>query len=399
MSSDISSKRITIIGSTGSIGTSTCEVIDSMPDRFDVVGLAARNNVETLTDQVSKYRPKVVAVLDETAAETCRDELTRFGAALLTGQDGVTELAGMPDTDLVVGAAVGAGGLAPLFAAIDAGHTVALANKEPLVMAGELVMARARERGVDVLPVDSEHNALFQCLEGKDPLEVRRVILTASGGPFYGSTLSELADITPAQAVDHPTWDMGPKVSVDSATLMNKGLEVIEAMCLFGLPLDKVEILIHPQSIIHGMVEFVDGGVLAYVSRPDMKTPIQHALTWPERTVTSFERIDIVRSSPWTFAEPELDQFPCLALARRAASRGGTYPAVLSAANEVAVETFMDGGISFTDIPTIVEQTMAAHVESELFSLDTVLAADRWARSYARELTTADRDLTKGVSS
>lgn len=383
MSSESEKKRVCIIGSTGSIGTSTCDVIDSMPDRFDVVGLAAGKNAAVLADQVAKYKPKLVAIADETVADEHRNSLTRTGATLVTGPSGVKHMAALPEADVVVCAAVGASGLAPLFAALDAGHTVAIANKEPIVMAGELVMARARERHAAVLPVDSEHNALFQCLEGRSADEVRRIILTASGGPFYRSTSVELADISPEEAIAHPTWDMGPKVSVDSSTLMNKGLEVIEAMWLFGVPLDKIEILIHPQSIIHGMVEFVDGSVMAYVSRPDMRVPIQHALTWPERVPTSFDLVDLVESAPWTFAEPELDQFPCLALARQAASRGGTFPAVLSAANEVAVELFMTDKIGFTDIPVVVERTLAAHSESGPFSLESVLAADEWARSEA----------------
>jgi 1-deoxy-D-xylulose-5-phosphate reductoisomerase len=383
MSSESGKKRVVLIGSTGSIGKSACDVIDSMPGRFEVVGLAARNNVAALAGQVAKYGPKMVAVVDDTAVEGRRTELTGQGAELVTGPEGVVRVAAMPEADIVVGAAVGASGLAPLFAALDAGHTVALANKEPVVMAGELVMARARERGASVLPVDSEHNALFQCLEGHLADEVSRVILTASGGPFYGSTPSELAGITPAQAVAHPTWNMGPKVSVDSATLMNKGLEVIEAMWLFGLPLEKIEILIHPQSIIHGMVEFVDGSVMTYVSRPDMRVPIQHALTWPERVETAFDRIDLVGSAPWTFADPDFCQFPCLALARHAAAKGGTFPAVLSAANEVAVESFLADRIGFMDIPVVVERTLAAHSESGPFSLDAVLAADEWARAEA----------------
>jgi len=379
-------KRVVIIGATGSIGTSTCDVIDSLPGRFDVVGLAAGSNGELLAERVEKYRPQVVAVADDATAERYRDALTRYGATLFAGSEGVARVAAWPEADTVVCAAVGASGLDPLFAAIDAGHTVALANKEPLVMAGELVMARASERGVAVLPVDSEHNALFQCIDGCRPDDVRRIILTASGGPFYRATRDELANIEPEQAVNHPTWRMGRKVSVDSATLMNKGLEIIEATWLFGMPLDKIEVLIHPQSIVHGIVEFVDGGMVAYVSRPDMRIPIQCALTWPERLETAFERLDIVGSAPWTFAEPEVSQFPCLDLARRAAQAGGTFPAVLNAANEVAVESFMEKEIGFLDIARVVERTVSAHTESDSFSLEVVKMADKWARIEAGRL-------------
>ncbi len=384
-------KRVVIIGATGSVGTSTCEVIDSLSDRFEVVGLAAGSNGEALAERVERYQPQAVAVADAMVAERYRDALTRYGARLFAGADGVVEVAAWPEADTVVCAVVGASGLEPLIAAIDAGHTVALANKEPLVMAGELVMARARERGVRVLPVDSEHSALFQCLDGRPADEVRRVILTASGGPFYRATPEELAAVEPQDAVNHPTWRMGSKVSVDSATLMNKGLEVIEATWLFGLPLEKIEVLIHPQSIIHGMVEFVDGSVMAYVSEPDMRIPIQYALTWPERVSTAFGRLDIVGSAPWTFAEPELGRFPCLDLARRAAQAGGTFPAALNAANEVAVEAFMDREIAFLDIARVVERTVSAHTESDSFSLETVKMADQWARAEAARLVAERR--------
>jgi len=391
MSANITEKRVAIIGSTGSIGRSTCEVVDALAGRLVVVGLAAGSNGALLAEQVERYRPHVVAVADARVAERYRDALTRYGSTLFAGPDGVVQVAAWPEADTVVCGAVGASGLDSLFAAIEAGHTVALANKEPLVMAGELVMARARECGATVLPVDSEHNALFQCLENRRSEEVRRVVLTASGGPFYRATRAELADISPKQAVNHPTWRMGPKISVDSATLMNKGLEVIEAMSLFGLPLDRIEILIHPQSIIHGMVEFVDGGVMAYVSRPDMRVPIQFALTWPDRIAAPFDRIDIVGSGPWTFAVPEVTEFPCLDLARRAAQAGGTFPAVLNAANEVAVEAFIQKEIGFLDIARVVERTVSAHTECDSFSLETVKMVDRWARTEAGRLVAERR--------
>jgi len=383
MPSEPHKKRVAIIGSTGSIGTNTCEVVDSMPGRFDVVGLVAGSNGALLAEQVEKYRPQVVAVADAGVADQYRDALTRYDAAVLTGAAGIATVASWPEADTVVCAMVGACGLDPLFAAIDAGHTVALANKEPLVMAGELVMARARERGVAVLPVDSEHSALFQCLDSRPADDVRRVVLTASGGPFYRETPAELVDVDPDQAVNHPTWRMGRKISVDSATLMNKGLEIIEASWLFGLPLDKIEVIIHPQSVIHGMVEFVDGSVIAYASRPDMRVPIQYALTWPDRVATSFDRLDIVGSAPWTFEVAETDRFPCLELACRAARAGGTFPAVLNAANEVAVESFLQKQIGFLDISNIVEHTLSAHAGIEPLSIDTLKEADRWARAEA----------------
>ncbi len=373
-------KRVTILGSTGSIGTSALDVIRFHRERFTVSGLAAHRNTGELEAQIREFSPAAVAVGCEEAAANWTPP---NGLTPLSGAEGVVELARRP-ADIVLCAMVGAAGLEAVLAAIDAGIDVALANKEPMVMAGELIMDRAEAKGVRVLPVDSEHNAIFQCLEGHAASDVHNVFLTASGGPFYGTPREQLQNVTPEQATNHPTWDMGAKISVDSATLMNKGLEVIEAMRLFRMPLDMIEVIVHPQSIIHSLVEFTDGSILAHMGVTDMRMPIQFALTWPERIEPPLHRLDLTRIAAMTFAKPDFTAFPCLKLALDAARHGGTAPAILNAANEEAVTAFCRRESTFLSISDVVAETMATVDAAPARTLDSVLEADRAARSAAR---------------
>lgn len=373
-------KRITILGSTGSIGRSALQVVRDCPEQFDVAGLAAHANVELLARQAEEFRPEYVAVADEAAGERLASMNVRCPAR--TGPEGVELLAAAP-VDIVLCAIVGSAGLKPLLAAIDAGNRIALANKEPLVMAGDLVMERARAHGVEILPVDSEHNAVFQCLQGNRLADVHRVHLTASGGPFHGQSRESLSAVNPEQAINHPTWDMGAKVSVDSATLMNKGFEVIEAMRLFDLPLEKVEVIIHPQSIVHSLVEFNDGSILAQLGITDMRFPILFALTWPERVQSPLGRLNLATIRELTFAAPDFAEFPCLGHALRAAKTGGTAPAVLAAADEVAVSAFCKGQIRFLQIEEVVRSVLDACPPGDGASIEAVEAADAEARRKA----------------
>lgn len=380
MSGSNSPLRLVILGSTGSIGQSTLEVVRRYPGRFCVAGLSTNRNTDLLARQIQEFAPQAVSVGDAASRETlcgCFPGLT-----VLDGASGLEELAGM-DADVVVCGIVGAAGLLPVIRAIDAGHRIALANKEPLVMAGRLVMEHARRRGAEVLPVDSEHNAIFQCLHGHRTEDVCSIHLTASGGPFYGKPRATLADVSPEQAASHPTWDMGAKISVDSATLMNKGLEIIEAKWLFGLPLEKIDVVIHPQSIVHSLVEFTDGSILAHLGVTDMKFPILFALTWPERVPVAMERLNLARMGTLSFAAPDFKEFPCLQLALDAARAGGTAPAVLNAANEVAVEAFCRKAIGFLDISEIVRRVLDAVPVEEDRDLDAILGVDATARRLA----------------
>ncbi len=379
-------RRISILGSTGSIGRSALDVVRHYPGRFEVVALSAGSNVDLLMRQVAEFNPRYVAVADCAAAEAVRD--FRPDIEVWSGPEGLERIGTVP-VDIVLSAVVGAAGLPPLVSAIDAGNSVALANKEPLVMAGRLIIERARARGVRVLPVDSEHNAIFQCLHGHRIEDVQCVHLTASGGPFYGRRRETLCDVTPDQAARHPTWDMGRKISVDSATLMNKGLEVIEAMWLFDLPLDKVRVVIHPQSIVHSLVEFTDGSILAHLGITDMKFPILFALTWPERVETTMGRLDLTKMRELTFAAPDFSEFPCLAHAFNAARTAGTAPAVLNAANEAAVDAFCRGRIGFLQICDVVGGVLDSSETLPDTSLDVVLDADREARRRAARLIDA----------
>jgi 1-deoxy-D-xylulose-5-phosphate reductoisomerase len=377
-------KPLSILGSTGSVGTNVLRVVEAFPDRLRVVGLAAGRNVGRLAEQVARHRPSTVSV----AGVRERDALARLvdlaGTRVAVGEEGMTEVATHPEARLVVSAAVGAVGLVPTYRALEAGKDVALANKETLVMAGELMLACSRSAGGRLLPIDSEHSALHQCLDGRRPEEVRRLVLTASGGPFRNRPRDTFGRITPKEALNHPTWNMGPKITIDSATLMNKGLEVIEARWLFSVPPASVEVLIHPQSVVHSMVEFVDGSVLAQLGVTDMRLPIQYALSYPERWQAAIPGMDWSQGLSLGFEAPDRERFPCLDLAYRALERGGSLPAVLNAANEEAVAAFLDERIPFTAIPDAVLEVMDDHPTAPVAGLDEVLEADAWARRRTR---------------
>ncbi len=375
-----------ILGCTGSIGRQALEVARSLPDRIRVVGLGARRDAHTLADQVREFQPDAVALAEPESAEAFRAQLPGFRGELRAGEDALEWLARWPEADLVLVAVTGIAGLRPTLGAIGAGHDVALANKETLVAAGHLVRRAQEARGVRLLPVDGEHSAIFQLLEGRDPATVARIVLTASGGPFLRRPPSSLSTVTPEEALQHPTWRMGPKVTVDSATLMNKGLEVIEARWLFDLPPDRIQVVIHPQSVVHGMVELTDGTVLAHLSPPDMRPFIQYALTYPDRAEVSYARMDWGRSSMLSFEPPDLERFPCLQYAYEALRRGGTTPAVLNAANEEAVERFLRRELSFSEIPRAIRLALDLHEPRPDPSLEEVLEADRWARAVVRRL-------------
>ena len=374
-------KRITVLGSTGSIGQSTLDVISRNTSRFKAVALAAGRNVDLLEEQIRAFRPDVVAVADETMAEEL--SLRVNNVRILYGPDGINQAAGYEGADLVISAIVGSAGLLPTITAIRAGKDIGLANKEALVMAGSIVMAEAKRNNVRIIPVDSEHSAVYQCLEGRKKEEIRRIMLTASGGPFVNRMKHELDAMTAEDALKHPNWSMGKKISIDSATLMNKGLEVIEACCLFDISPDYVDVLIHPQSIVHSMVEFRDRTYLAQLSMPDMRAPIAYALSYPERLDTPIHGLELDRVGTLTFRKPDHDSFPCLSYAYGAIRAGGTVPAVLNAANEVAVYAFLDKRIGFNDIPAVINRTIKHHESLSHPSLDAVLAADRWARDTA----------------
>jgi 1-deoxy-D-xylulose-5-phosphate reductoisomerase len=382
-----SMKRLAILGSTGSIGQSTLAVVAEHPEEFAVTGLAAGQNVKVLAEQIRQFRPAKVSVQSELVAGQLRELLPREGAPeVLWGPEGAREVAVATGADLVVSAMVGAVGLEPTLAAIQAGLPVALANKETLVAAGSLVMAAARAKGVSIIPVDSEHSAIFQALHGQRPEDVQLLWLTASGGPFRAWEAERLGQVTAAQALKHPNWSMGPKITIDSATMMNKALEVIEASVLFDLPVDKVRVYIHPQSIVHSLVEFVDGSVLAQLGMPDMRLPIAYALTYPRRLPLNSPPLDLCRIGQLTFETPDTTRFPGLALGYAAAKTGGTMPAVLNAANEMAVAAFLQDRLTFMGIPETVEATMEAHEPQPLESLEQILAVNRWARDFAHDL-------------
>ena len=375
-------RRVVVLGSTGSIGTNTLDVIAALPDRFEVVGLAARTRRAELFAQAERFHPEWVALLD---GERTTDGLPR-GVDLLADADAVARRVQDPDVDVVVSAVVGAAGLCGTWAALEAGKSVALANKETLVVAGQLVMDLAAERGGRLLPVDSEHSAVFQAIAGQ-PAAVERVVLTGSGGPFRGRTRDQLRAVTVDEALAHPTWRMGPKITVDSATLMNKALEVIEARWLFGLPPERVEVIIHPESMVHSFVEFADGSVLAQVSPPDMRLPIQYALTYPDRVPGPARRLNWRELAAFHFEPPDRATFPALDLGYEVAVRGGTAGAVLNAANEAAVEAFLDRRLSFLDIPRACRAVLDAHTFDPAPTLDGLWAADRWARQEVRRWT------------
>ncbi len=381
-------RRVVLLGSTGSIGCSTLKVARDLPDRIEIVGLAAAGNIEKLADQARATGVRHVALYDASKESALR-ALLPSGVQIHVGADGLTSLATLAAADIVLVAIVGTAGLQPALAAIEAGKDLAIASKEILVMAGEIITTAAARHGVKLLPVDSEHNAIFQCLDGHrgGQEEVSRLILTASGGPFRTLAAADLAQVTPAQALRHPTWDMGPKVTIDSATLFNKGLEMLEARWLFGIGMERIDVLVHPQSIVHSMVEFRDGSVLAQLSRPDMCFPIQYALTWPDRVAGGLCAPDFPTLAKLEFEAPRNDVFPALGLARRAGLTGGTLPAVFNAANEVAVAAFRDGRLAFPGIWACVAAVMDAHTVQASASLAAVVAADRWARDTASTMS------------
>jgi 1-deoxy-D-xylulose-5-phosphate reductoisomerase len=380
-------KRIAILGSTGSIGQSALSVVDAHPDRLAVVGLAAGENTERLAGQIARYRPRIVAMASDAALHRLKQQGPFAGVTLAgAGRDGLVAVASHPDVDLVLCASSGTEGLEAVLAAIQHDKTIALANKEVLVMAGGIVTEAARARGVTILPVDSEHNAIHQCLHGRHASELQRVVLTASGGPFRGRTASDLSSVSSADALKHPTWRMGRKITIDSATLMNKGLEVIEAHWLFGIRADQIDVVIHPQSVVHSMVEFVDGSVIAQMGVTDMRLPIQYAFSYPERWRTWLPSLDLARAGRLEFGVPDTDAFPCLRLAYRALAAERSLPVVLNAANEVAVARFLEGRLGFTSIAHVIERTMEAHQAAQVATLVEVRAVDRWAREYAQEV-------------
>ncbi len=374
------------MGSTGSIGRSTLSVVEKFPDRFRVVALAAGNNSDLIERQVRQFRPSIVSLADERAAESLRSKCSDLRVGVFSGADGMARAAAADEADITVSAIVGTAGLVPTMAAIRAGKTVALANKEVLVTAGELVIDECRSRKVSLLPVDSEHSAIFQCLHAGESRDVRRLILTASGGPFRTCSEKDLAKVTKAQALNHPNWSMGKKITIDSATLMNKGLEVIEARWLFGLPPEKIKVLVHPQSIVHSMVEYRDGAVVAQLGMPDMKGPIAYALSYPERLEGVSPALDLARVGALTFEEADSSRFPCLSYAYDALRAGGSMPAVLSAANEVAVKYFLDEKIAYGDIARVIKATMDGHAPSAVMTVEDVLKADLWARQEAEKI-------------
>ena len=385
ISKHLNRKKVSILGSTGSIGCNTLRVIAAFGDEFEVVALGAGSNIGVLADQIERFRPRVVSVGNEVGVDLLLVELRRRGVAppahIGIGVDGLVEVATCDGAEIVIGAVVGALGLLPTWRALQLGRRVALANKETLVIAGELMTAAAAESGAELLPVDSEHNALHQCLRGEKRDEVKRVILTASGGPFRNSTREEIDQATPAAALRHPTWRMGAKITIDSATMMNKGLEVIEAHWLFGCQPDQIDVIVHPQSVVHSMVELVDGSIIAQLGVTDMRHAIQYALTWPERRPSVLPPLDLAALSRLEFFAPDFDRFPCLRLAYDALRAGGTMPAVLNAANEVAVSAFLEERITFGRIAGLIEDACAAHTPRPVADLETVLAADAWARS------------------
>ena len=379
-------KRLVILGSTGSIGTQTLEVVRALaPSSISIVGLAARRNVTALVAQAREFRPKVVAVADEASAAAAAAALRPLGITVCSGPAGVEAAAAEAEADLVVNALTGSDGLAPTVAAIEAGCDVALANKETVVMAGRYVLGLARRRGVTILPVDSEHSSLFQLLAGRDPGEVSRLILTASGGPFVDVDADALAHVTVEAALQHPVWDMGDRITIDSATLMNKGLEVIEARWLFDIPSDRIDVVVHRQSVVHGMVGLTDGTCMAHLGVPDMRAPIQYALTYPFREPSLAARLDMHTQLSLTFERPDLARFPCLRLAYEALRAGGTTPACLNAANEVAVGAFLVERLPFLGIPAVVERVLEAHQPMPDDELGIIRMADRWARERALE--------------
>ncbi|HHY91361.1 MAG TPA: 1-deoxy-D-xylulose-5-phosphate reductoisomerase [Clostridiales bacterium] len=380
-------KQISILGSTGSIGMQTLDVIKSNPEMFKVVGLSANQNIDLIEQQIREFQPEAAALMDERMALELKKRIGKgIKTEILSGLDGLITIATLQKADMVVVSVVGMIGLIPTLKAIQRKKSIALANKETLVTAGEIVMAEAKKQGVQIIPIDSEHSAIFQCLRGHTVEDIERIILTASGGPFRGYSKEQLQYVSPQEALKHPNWNMGKKISIDSATLMNKGLEVIEAKWLFCLDVSKIDVVVHPQSIIHSIVEYKDHSMLAQMGYPDMRIPIQYALTYPVRIENRFKKLDLLEISALTFEKPDVNAFPCLNLAYQAAKQGGSLPTVLNAANEEAVHYFLQGKIGFYDIPKIVELALTKHQVCYQLDLAEILEADRWAREFAQSL-------------
>ena len=382
-------KTIIILGSTGSIGTNTLDIVQRFPDEFRVAGLTAGNNIDKLEEQIRAFTPRVVAVSQEAAAVTLRQRCAGLPVEILSGEAGIAQVASLPEAELVISAIVGAAGLVPTLTAIRSGKHIALANKEPMVMAGKLMQEEAHKHHVRIFPVDSEHSAIFQSLEGHRIEDVRRLILTASGGALWTMAKDELQHVTPEQALKHPNWKMGSKITIDSATLMNKGLEVVEARWLFDIPESRIEVMVHRESIIHSLVEYEDRSMIAQLGLPDMRTPISYAMRYPERLPLDLPSLDLTEIGTLSFCKPDHDRFPCLNLGYESLRTGGTMPATMNAANEIAVDAFLNGGIRFTEIAEVIRHTMDAHTPKAVSSLEDALEADRWAREKAESLVHA----------
>lgn len=378
-------KNISILGSTGSIGTQTLDVVREIGG-INVKAITANNNIELLEKQIREFNPDIAAVMNEEMAEKLKERVKDCGTKILSGIDGLIEAAVYKESDTVVTSVVGNIGIVPTFEAIKAGKNIALANKETLVSAGELIINAVKKYGVKLYPVDSEHSAIFQCLRGNEDNKIRRILLTASGGPFRGRKREELLNVRAEDALKHPNWSMGKKVTIDSASLMNKGLEVIEAKWLFGVDVEDIEVLIHPQSIVHSAVEYEDGAVIAQMGEPDMKVPIQYALTYPKRVKNSFPKIDFAQRNSLTFEKPDMDTFKCLSLAYRAIKTGGTMPTVMNGANEMAVAAFLENKIGFLDIADIIEKTMMSYNVKYDYTVEDLVEADKWARDFSNNL-------------
>ncbi len=382
-------KQIVILGSTGSIGTNTLDIVAKFPEEFRIVGLTAATKDDKLEEQLRMFKPQIVALADHAAAARLRARCKDLPVEILSGLEGVAQVARLPEAALVISAIVGGAGLVPTLAAIRARKQVALANKEPMVMAGHLMQEEARRHGVRIFPVDSEHSAIFQSMEGHRREDIRRLILTASGGPLWELSREQMRDVKPAQALQHPNWKMGSKITIDSATLMNKGLEIIEARWLFDIPTSQIEVLVHRESIIHSLVEYKDGSVIAQLGLPDMRTPISYAMQYPARVPLDTPPLDLASIGTLTFFQPDHERFPCLGLGYQALRTGGTSPAVLNAANEIAVAAYLQEGIGFLDIADVIRTTMEAHTAREVNTVEDALEADRWAREKADELVHA----------
>ena len=380
-------KRITILGSTGSIGTQTLDVVRKNKDKFQVVAISANSSIDLLLEQIMEFSPKYVAVYNKESALKLKEMIPEnINIEVLSGMDGLVKICQLEEVNVVLTAVVGMIGLVPTMAAIKAKKTIALANKETLVTAGEIVMREAKKNNVKILPVDSEHSAIFQCLNGERKQDIEKIILTASGGPFRGKKREELVNVTKNEALKHPNWDMGRKISIDSSTLMNKGLEVIEAKWLFDVDVEDIEVVVHPQSIIHSMVSFRDSSVISQMGCPDMRLPIEYALTYPERLKTDFERLDLAKVATLTFEKPDMETFPCLALAFKVLKLGGTYPAALNSANEFLVNEFLNDKIGFYDIPYYIEKTLDCHKNRVNPTLEDILEVDKETRAFLANL-------------